>query len=116
MSPSSRREISIIALVALALVTLALVALTFLVTLIVVVITALAVAIHRRLLFTTIAHPPAACHLSADAGPTAASQLPVEPLLPIVALYFIMVYCYSSHWHRHSSLIVVAAIIVAIAL
>ncbi len=54
--------------------------------------------------------PPAACLLSADAGATAASCPPAEPLLPLVARYFIMADCYlivlaptpSSYYHsRH---------------
>ncbi len=40
-------------------------------------------------------HCPWAAHLlSADAGAAAASCLPAEPLLPLVALYFIMADCY----------------------
>jgi hypothetical protein len=57
------------------------------------------------------ARSPAARLLSADAGAAAASCPPAEPLLPLVALYFIMADCYivalapapSSHCHsrRH---------------
>ncbi len=89
LSPSSLREVSVIALVALALVALA-----FFVALVVVVFTALAVAIRRCLLSAAIAHLPAARLSSADAGAAAASRPPAELLLPLMALYFIMADCY----------------------
>jgi hypothetical protein len=59
--------------------------------------------------------------LSADAGAAAASHPPAEPLLPLVALYFIMADCYvvasapapsshccSRHHHSHCFVIVTA--------
>jgi hypothetical protein len=108
-SPSSLGEVSIITLVALTLV--ALDPLAFFVALVAVMFTTLAVAIHWCLLSATNTRPLAACLSSADAGATAASRPPAEPLLPLVALYFIMADCYvvasahvpSSHCHsrRH---------------
>jgi hypothetical protein len=89
LSPSTFEEVSVITLVALALA-----ALTFFIALIVVIFTALTIAICQCFLSTTIVHPLAACLLSADAGAAAASHPPVEPLLPLVALYFIMTDCY----------------------
>jgi hypothetical protein len=91
-SPSSLREVSIITLVALTPVTLD--PLAFFIALVAVVFTTLAIAVRRCLLSATNAHPLAACLSSADTGATAASHPPVEPLLPIVALYFIMADCY----------------------
>jgi hypothetical protein len=84
--------VSIITLVALTLV--ALNPLAFFVALVSVVFTTLAIAVCRCLLSAVNAHPLAAHLSSADAGATAASRLPVEPLLPLVALYFIMADCY----------------------
>jgi hypothetical protein len=108
-SPSSLGEVSVITLVALTLI--ALDPLAFFVALIANVFTALAIAIHQCPLSAANACPPAAHTSSADAGATAASLLPVESLLPLVALYFIMADCYivpstpapSSHCcsHRH---------------
>ncbi len=62
--------------------------------LVVLVFTTLAVAVRRCLLSAANSRPLAACLSSADAGATAASRLPAEPLLPLVALYFIMADCY----------------------
>ncbi len=79
------------------LVTLTLVALNplaFFVALVAVVFTTLAIAVRRCLLSAMNAHPLAARLSSADAGATAASRPPAEPLLPLVALYFIMADCY----------------------
>jgi hypothetical protein len=92
LSPSSIGEVSIITLVALTLV--ALNPLTFFVTLIAVMFTTLTVAFRGCLLSALNARPLAACLSSADAGATAASCPPAEPLLPFVALYFIMADCY----------------------
>jgi hypothetical protein len=100
-------EVSIITLVALTLV--ALNPLTFFVILVAVVFTTLAIAFRRCLLSALNARPLAACLSSADAGATAASRPPAEPLLPFVALYFIMADCYvvasapapSSHCRSH---------------
>jgi hypothetical protein len=91
----------------MALIALANVALAFFVALVVVVFTALAIAVRRCLLSTTIALLPAAHLLSTDAGASAASHPPAESLLSYVALYFIMADCYivalaptpSSHCH-----------------
>jgi hypothetical protein len=91
-SPSSVREVSIITLVALTLVTLN--PLAFFVALIAVMFTTLAVAIRGCLLFAVNARPLAARLSSADAGATAASRPPEEPLLPLMTLYFIMADCY----------------------
>jgi hypothetical protein len=91
-SPSSLGEVSIITLVALTLV--ALDPLAFFVTLIAIVFTTLAVAVRGCLLSATNAHPSAGRLSSADAGAAAASRPPAEPLLPLVALYFIMAGCY----------------------
>jgi hypothetical protein len=92
LSPSSIGEVSIITLIALTLV--ALNPLTFFVTLVAVVFTTLAVVIRGCFLSASNAHPLAARLSSADAGATAASHPPLEPLLPFVALYFIMADCY----------------------
>jgi hypothetical protein len=81
-----------ITLVALTLV--ALNPLAFFVTLVAVMFTTLAVAFRECLLSATNACPLAARLSSADAGATAASRPPAEPLLPFVALYFIMADCY----------------------
>jgi hypothetical protein len=89
LSPFSFGEASVIALLTLTLVPLA-----FFVALVVLVFTALAVAIRRCLLFIVITCPPAACLLSVDTGAAAASCPPVEFLLPLMALYFIMADCY----------------------
>jgi hypothetical protein len=91
-SPSSLGEVSIITLVALTLI--ALNPLAFFVALVAVVFTALAVAIRWCLLSAMNAHPSSAHLLSAEAGAVAASHLPEEPLLPLMALYFIMADCY----------------------
>jgi hypothetical protein len=109
LSPSSIGEVSIITLVALTLV--ALNPLTFFVTLVAVVFTPLTVAFRGCLLSAANARPFAARLSSTDAEATAASCPPAEPLLPFVALYFIMADCYviasapapSSHCcsHRH---------------
>jgi hypothetical protein len=92
LSPSSIGEVSIITLVALTLV--ALNPLAFFVTLVAAVFTTLAVAFRRCLLSAANACPLAAHLSSADAGATAASCLPVEPLLPFMTLYFVMADCY----------------------
>jgi hypothetical protein len=92
LSPSSIGEVSIITLVALTLV--AFNPLAFFVTLVDVVFTTLAVAFRGCLLSAANARPMAARLSSADAGATAASRLPAEPLLPFVALYFVMADCY----------------------
>jgi hypothetical protein len=92
LSPSSLGEVSIITLVALTLV--ALNPLAFFVALVAIVFTTLIVAIRWCLLSAVNARPLAACLSSADAGATAASCPPAEPLLPLVALYFIMADCY----------------------
>jgi hypothetical protein len=93
LSPSSIGEVSIITLVALTLV--ALNPLASFVTLVAAVFTTLAVAFYGCLLSASNARPLAArLSSSADAGATAASCLPAEPLLPFVALYFIMADCY----------------------
>jgi hypothetical protein len=117
LSPSSIGEVSIITLVALTFV--ALNPLAFFVTLVAVVFTTLAVAFRGCLLSAANARPLAARLSSADAGATAASRLPAEPLLPFVALYFIMADCYvvalapapsshcrSRHHHCHCFVIV----------
>jgi hypothetical protein len=91
-SPSSLGEVSVITLIALILITFN--PLAFFVALVAVVFTALAIAIRQCLLSAVNACPPAAHLSSADAGATAASCLPVELLLPLVALYFIMADCY----------------------
>jgi hypothetical protein len=119
LSPSSLGEVSIITLVALTLV--ALNPLASFVSLVAVVFTTLIVAIRRCLLSAANARPLAACLSSADAGATAASWPPAEPLLPFVALYFIMADCYvialapapfyhccSRHHHCHCFVIVTA--------
>jgi hypothetical protein len=106
-SPSSLEEVSVIALI-----TLVLIGLAFFVALVVVIFNALAVAVSRYLLSAAMAHPLAARLLSADAGgASAASCPPAEPLLPLVALHFIMADCFLiksakmsfSHWRsrRH---------------
>jgi hypothetical protein len=113
-SPSSLGEVPIIVLIALALV-----ALTFFAPLVVVVFTALAVAICRCLLSAVIARLLAAHLLSTGAGAAAASRPRAEPLLPLVALYFIMAdyyavalaptpssYCPSCCHHCHCIMIV----------
>jgi hypothetical protein len=92
LSPSSIGEVSIITLVALTLV--ALNPLAFFVTLVAVVFTTLAVAFRGCLLSAANARPLAARLSSAEAGATAASCPPAKPLLPFVALYFIMADCY----------------------
>jgi hypothetical protein len=92
LSPSSIGEVSIITLVALTLG--ALNPLAFFVILVAVVFTTLAIAFCRCLLSAANAHPLAAPLSSADAGATAASRPPAEPLLPFMALYFIMADCY----------------------
>jgi hypothetical protein len=92
-SPSSLGEVSVITLVALTLV--ALDPLAFFVTLVAIVFTALAVAIRWCLLSAANARPLAACLSSSDTGAAAASRPPVEPLLPLVALYSIMADCYA---------------------
>jgi hypothetical protein len=92
LSPSSIGEVAIITLVALTLV--ALNPLAFFVTLVAIVFTTLAVDFRGCLLSASNARPLAACLSSADAGATAASRPPAEPLLPFVALYFIMADCY----------------------
>ncbi len=74
----------------IALIALALIALAFIVTLVVIVFTVLAFAFYHCLLSAVIASLPAACLSSTDAGATSASCPPVELLLPLVALYFIM--------------------------
>jgi hypothetical protein len=56
--------------------------------------TTLTVAFRGCLLSALNARPLAARLSSADAGATAASRPPAEPLLPFVALYFIMADCY----------------------
>jgi hypothetical protein len=117
LSPSSIGEVSIITLIALTLV--ALNPLAFFVTLVAVVFTTLAVAFHGCLLSASNARPLAARLSSADAGATAASCPPAEPLLPFMALYFIMADCYviasapvpsshccSQHHHCHCFMIV----------
>jgi hypothetical protein len=91
-SPSSLGEVSVITLVALTLV--ALDPLTFFVALVAIVFTALTVAIRQCLLSAAKACNSAACLSSADAGAAAASCPPAEPLLPLVAFYFIMDDCY----------------------
>jgi hypothetical protein len=91
-SPSSLREVLIITLVALTLV--ALDPLAFFVALIAIAFTTLAIAIRQCLLSAANACPLAARLSSADVGATAASHLPAELLLPLVALYFIMADCY----------------------
>jgi hypothetical protein len=104
------REGSIITLVALTLV--AINPLAFFVTLVAIMFTTLAVAFRGCLLSAANACPLAAHLSSADAGATAASRPPVEPLLPFVALYFIMADCYvvasapapSSHCHNRRHL------------
>ncbi len=68
--------------------------LAFFVALVAIVFTTLAVAVRRCLLSAANARPLAARLSSADAGATAASCPPAEPLLPLVALYFIMADCY----------------------
>jgi hypothetical protein len=81
--------------------------------------TALAIAIHWCLLSAAIACPPAARLSPADTGPAAASHPPAEPLLPLVALYFVMAdiyvvtlvstpssHCCSCHHHCHCIVIV----------
>jgi hypothetical protein len=101
LSPFSIGEVFAITLIALTLVAHALVAL------IVVVFTVLAIA--GCLLSTAITRLPAAHLLLADAGAAAASSLPAEQLLPLMALYFIMADCYvialvpmpSSHCPSH---------------
>ncbi len=87
--------------------------LALLVALIAVIFTTLTVAICWCLLSAANAHSLAAHLSSTDAGATAASRPPAKPLLPLVALYFIMADCYivtsalvpSSHCcscqHRH---------------
>jgi hypothetical protein len=90
-SPSSLGEVSIITLVALTLI--ALNPLAFFIALVAVVFTTLAIAICRCLLSAANTRPLAARLSSADAGATAASRLPAEPLLPLMALYFIMADC-----------------------
>jgi hypothetical protein len=92
LSPSSLGEVFIITLVTLTLV--ALEPLAFFAPLVAIVLTTLAVAIRRCLLSAANARRLAARLLSSDAGATAASHPPVEPLLPLVALYFIMADCY----------------------
>jgi hypothetical protein len=109
-SPTSLGEVSIITLVALTLV--AFDPLAFFVALVAIVFTTLAIAIHGCLLSAANAHPLAARLSSTDTGATAASHLPAELLLPLVALYFIMADCYvialapapSSHCHGALSL------------
>jgi hypothetical protein len=118
-SPSSFGEVSIITLVTLTLV--ALNPLAFFVALVAVVFTTLAVAVRRCLLSAANARPLAARLSSADAGATAASHPPAEPLLPLVVLYFIIADCYivasapapfshccSRHHHCHRFVIVTA--------
>jgi hypothetical protein len=107
--PSSLGEVSVITLIALILIIFD--PLTFFVALIAVIFTALAIADRQCLLLTANARPPAACLSSADSAAAAASCPPAEPLLPLVALFFIMADCYvvvsapapSSHCcsHRH---------------
>jgi hypothetical protein len=92
LSPSSLGEVSIITLIGLTLV--ALDPLAFFIALVAVVFTTLAVAVRGCLLTAANARPLAARLSSADAGATAASRLPAEPLLPLLALYFIMADCY----------------------
>jgi hypothetical protein len=92
LSPSSLGEVSNITLVTLTLA--ALDPLAFFVALVAVVFTTLAVAIRRCLLSAANAFPLAARLSSADTEATAASCLLAEPLLPLVALYFIMADCY----------------------
>jgi hypothetical protein len=119
LSPSSIGEVSIITLVALTLV--ALNPLAFFITLVAVVFTTLAIAFRGCLLSAANARPLAARLSSADAGATAASCPPAEPLLPFVALYFIMAdcyvialapapssHCYSRRHHCHCFVIVTA--------
>jgi hypothetical protein len=91
-SPSCLGEVSVITLVALTLV--ALNPLTFFVALVAVIFTAHAVAVRRCLLSAANARPPAARLSSADAGAAAASRPQAEPLLPLVAIYFIMADCH----------------------
>jgi hypothetical protein len=92
-SPSSHGKVSIITLVALTLI--ALDPLAFFVAIVAVVFTTLAIAVRGYLLSAANARPLAARLSSADAGATAASRPPAEPLLPLVALYFIMADCYN---------------------
>jgi hypothetical protein len=91
-SPSSLGEVSIITLIPLTLV--ALNPLAFFVALVAVVFTTLTTAVRWCLLSAANARPLAARLSSADAGATAASRLPAELLLPLVALYCIMADCY----------------------
>jgi hypothetical protein len=92
LSLSSLGEVSIITLVALTLVVLD--PLAFFVALVAVVFITLVIAICRCLLSAVNARPLAAPLSSADTGATAAFHPPAEPLLPLVALYFIMADCY----------------------
>jgi hypothetical protein len=67
---------------------------SFFFALVAVLFTTLAVAVRRCLLSAANAHRLAARLSSTDTGATAASHLPAELLLPLVALYFIMADCY----------------------
>jgi hypothetical protein len=115
LSPSFLGEVSVTTLVTLTLV--ALDPLSFFIALVAIVFTALAIAIRQCLLSAMNAPPLAACLSSADAG----SCLPAEPLLPLVALYFIIADCYvlastpapSSHYcsrRHHCHCIVIVTI------
>ncbi len=89
LSPSSIKEVSVITLVTLALVALAFFCCPCC--------RCLHCPCHchlRCLLSATIARPMAARLSSADGGAAAASCPTVEPLLPLVAPYFIMADCY----------------------